>query len=246
MENQNNAFINDDKKAVYGCVNGILMYDLIWPWFGVLILKLFLQSNYANMVDNHYYTMNTNLMIITSLITIAAAIFIAKPKCLLNAYKKIDSSNVKFIFKCFLLMFVANYIYNLILLLSGVPIGGGNANQNTAVEMMNNSRFLSFIAMVIIAPVLEEITYRYFLFGGIAKYNRKWAIVISGFVFMCVHAVASFSQPVDSIFREILLLPPYMFSGMVLAYSYDKTENLAIPTSIHTLNNLISFIISTL
>jgi membrane protease YdiL (CAAX protease family) len=97
--------------------------------------------------------------------------------------------------------------------------------------------------MVIMAPILEEITYRYFLFGGIAKYNRKWAIVISGFIFMAVHAVASFTQDVDNIFREIILLPPYMFSGMALAYAYDKSENLATSTIIHSLNNLISFIL---
>ena len=93
------------------------------------------------------------------------------------------------------------------------------------------------------APILEEVTYRYFLFGGMAKYDRKWAIIVSGFIFMSVHAVASFVNDVDNIVRELLLLPPYMFSGMVLAYAYDKSENLATSSIIHSLNNLISFIL---
>ena len=126
--------------------------------------------------------------------------------------------------------------------MSNVDVFGGNANQMEITERIFSSPVLAFFVMVLVAPVLEEITYRYFLYGGIAKYNRKVGIVLSGFIFMCVHATASF-QTDTNILRELLLLPPYMFSGMVLAYAYDKKENLLISTLIHVLNNLISFIL---
>jgi hypothetical protein len=141
-------------------------------------------------------------------------------------------------------MLAFSYFYNLVLYILGVDITGGNANQSEVLNLIKENAPLAFISMVILAPISEEVTYRYFLFGGLRKINKKWAIVISGFVFMCVHAVASFTQGTDDIVRELLLLPPYMFSGMVLAYSYDKTSNLAVSTSTHALNNLISFIIS--
>ena len=51
---------------------------------------------------------------------------------------------------------------------------------------------------------------------------------------------ASFSSDNVDIVRELLLLPPYMFSGIILAYAYDKTDNLSTSTAIHALNNLIS------
>ena len=125
----------------------------------------------------------------------------------------------------------------------GVDASGGNANQSNVLELVYSTPILSFFSMIIVAPMLEELTYRYFIYGGIAKHSRKWAIILSGFIFMCVHATASFTQDVNSIFRELLLLPPYMFSGMALAYSYDKSSNIVIPITIHALNNLISFIL---
>ena len=97
-----------------------------------------------------------------------------------------------------------------------------------------------------LGPVLEEVTYRYFLFGALRKINPKTAIIISGLVFMIVHGVSGFIQPNANILREILLLPPYMFSGCMLAYAYNKSENLAVSTGAHMLNNLISFILSVL
>lgn len=244
QEENKESFIQDDKRAIYGSINGIFLYDFLWPYLCIFILQIILQDSYAYLVDTKYYTMSLILSIMTGIFTLLAGMFIAKPKLLIKAYNKISKSDVKIIFSCLGVMMAATFSYNLFLLMCGVDINGGNANQSAVLDLIKQNAFLSFISMVILAPILEEITYRYFLFGGIRKYNRKWAIVISGFIFMVAHSIASFTGEVDNIFREIILLPPYMFSGMVLAYAYDKTSNLAIPTSIHILNNLISFILS--
>lgn len=244
MENNKKSVILDDTKiAAIGSVNGILFYDILWPYCAMLIMHLLFLNNYQNLVNTRYYFMSLILMIISSLLTLTASIIIAKPNKLAKAYGKIKFSHLKLIFGCLGAMILFSYVYNFALLTFGVDISGGNANQSNVILLIKENALLSFIAMVVLAPILEEITYRYFLFGGFAKFDRKWAIVISGFIFMCVHAVASFTQDVDNIFREILLLPPYMFSGMVLAYGYDKSENLAVSTSIHALNNLFSFVL---
>ena len=237
------SFVKDKLTAILGSINGIFLYDLLWPFLVVVLMKLVLLDKFDGLVDNHYSVMSSVLMIISMLATLTAAIFIANPKRMLKAYDKFKKGNIKLIFISLGYMFLFSYIYNLILLTSGVDITGGNANQENVVSLISEVPILSFISMVILAPILEEITYRYFLYGGIAKYNRNAAIVISGFIFMAVHAIASFSEGVDNIGRELLLLPPYMFSGMVLAYAYDKSENLLVSTSIHALNNLISFIV---
>ena len=243
MEENKGPFILDSKRALIGSVNGILFYDLVWPYCVLLLMHLILQGSYNSLVDTKPQFMSLILVMGTSVLTLIAAVIIAKPQTLIGAYKKINLSNVKFIFKCLISMFIFSYCYNLILIMSGIDVSGGNANQGNVLILIQSHEVLAFIAMVIIAPLLEEITYRYFLFGGIAKYNRKWAIVISAFVFMAVHATASFTQNTDNIFRELVLLPPYMFSGMVLAYAYDKSNNLTTSTTIHALNNLISFVL---
>lgn len=244
MDNiDNERYVKNNKIALIGCINGIFLYDLLWPFLIVVIMKLILGSGYIPFVENNENLASSILLVATSLITLLIAIVVAGPKRLIKAYKSFEKGDIKLILSSFGIMLLFNYIYNFILLVSGVDIIGGNANQSSVVELISSNAIMSFISMVILAPVLEEITYRYFLYGGIAKYNRKWAIIISGFIFMCVHAVASFSPDVDNIFRELILLPPYMFSGIVLAYVYDKKENLLISTSIHLLNNLISFIL---
>ena len=235
----------DNVRSISGCINGIFLYDLIWPYLVIIAMQIVLGNSYSTYVENNYYTMSIILMIFTSIVTLAISLLIASPKLLISEYKMFkDAKDIKFILKCLGVMILANFVYNLLILALGVNPSGGNANQNIVLEMIDNAPVLSFISMVIFAPILEEITYRYFLYGGIAKYNRKWAIILSGFVFMCVHATASFSKENVDIVRELILLPPYMFSGVVLAYAYDKTDNLATSTCIHSLNNLISFILS--
>ena len=240
---ENSAFIKDDKRALIGAANGIILYDLFWPYVVLIIIQLVLGNNYLSLVDSHYHTISLILMIITSLLTLTAAVFIAKPKNMLNCIKKIEKGNIKTIFSILGIMILFTFFYNLLITVLGVSAAGGNANQVNVVELIMGSPVLAFISMIILAPILEEVTYRYFVYGGIAKYNRKWAIILSGFIFMCVHATASFAQQTDNLFRELILLPPYMFSGMALAYAYDKTSNLAVSISIHALNNLISFIV---
>lgn len=242
---ENDTYVKNDKFAL-GLVNGIIGYDIVWAYLSALLLQIVLQEKYFELVETKLYTVSLILMILTSLITLVVAILIASPKSLLKVLKIPKKEEIKIIFTSLGMMFLLSFMYNLVLLVIGIDISGGNANQSNVLTFINESPLLSVISMIILAPVLEEITYRYFLYGGIAKYNRKWAVIISGFVFMCVHAVASFTQEDLNMVRELLLLPPYLFSGIILAYSYDKTNNLAVSISIHTLNNLISFILSVL
>lgn len=242
-EEEKKSFLENQPRGILGCINGIFLYELLWPFVTVFILQIVLMNKYSDLVTNHQYMMTLVIMIVTSVFTLVSSLFIAKPSKLLSAYSKPIGKDVKFILKALGAMFLFSYMHNFILLIFGVDVVGGNANQGAVLELIQSNKFLAFIAMVILAPILEEITYRYFLYGTVAKYNRKWAIVVSGLVFMSVHAIASFTQNVDDIVRELLLLPPYMFSGMVLAYAYDKKENLVIPTAIHALNNLISFML---
>lgn len=242
-ELDNAAFVKNSKLALIGTINGMIFHDFVWSFIIITIIKLIMGSSYTPFVEKNYNLMSLILMILTGIFTLFISIMIAKPKCFFQAYKKIQLDDYKFILKCFGIMILFNYIYNFALILGNVDIAGGNANQSSVIELIKTTPIVSFFSMVLLAPVLEEVTYRYFLYGGIAKYDRKLAIFLSGFIFMCVHAIASFTNDVDNMARELILLPPYMFSGMVLAYAYDKKSNLLISTSIHALNNCISFIL---
>jgi membrane protease YdiL (CAAX protease family) len=141
-------------------------------------------------------------------------------------------------------IFVFSVLYNLLIIL---PLGlgmDGNANQEGVVKLVSNNLVLGFIWVVLLAPFAEELTYRYSLFGAFIK-KKKWiAYAISGLVFMLMHSVSSFLSVGFSkeLLSELVYLPPYLFSGLVLCYVYDKTNNIGSSFIAHVLNNLISFL----
>ena len=120
----------------------------------------------------------------------------------------------------------------------------GNSNQENVILMIKSNLFLGFLAVVILAPIAEELTYRYCLFGGVYRKNKKLAYFIAAFVFMFMHSVSSFLTYgfTKELLTEFLYLPPYLFSGVVLCYIYDKSDSLGSSALAHMLNNLLSFL----
>ena len=243
---KNESFIFSWERSVFGCVNGVLFYDFIYPIILLIFIQLILGATYSSVVEAHQYTMQLILSLSTSLVTLIVGIIIAHPSKLIKAYKLPKLDDFKLMISTLLIMMGFTIGYNFFITLCGIDIGSGNENQATIVEYIKNGAFLSFVTFVLVGPVLEEVTYRYFLFGGLRKLNPKLAIVLSGFIFMLVHGMVGFISDSSSILKEIILLPPYMFSGCMLAYAYNKSENLIVSTGSHMLNNLISFILSAL
>ena len=243
-EKSKDSYIDSTERAVFGSVNGILFYDLIYPYIFLIIIQLVLGASYAYVVQNNPYTMQLILSLLTSLTTLIVGIIIAKPKNIVKAFHIIKLDDIKLIISTLITMMVVTIAYNTVITLFGVDVAGGNTNQSSIVDYIGTVPILAFLAFIVVGPILEEITYRYFVFGGIKKVNTTLAIIMSGFIFMLVHGVAGFVSKEANIWRELILLPPYMFSGCMLAYSYNKSDNLAVSISVHMLNNLISFILS--
>lgn len=93
------------------------------------------------------------------------------------------------------------------------------------------ANILSFIDIVIIAPIIEEIFFRGLLFTSLAKkWNIQKAILLSSIVFGIAHT--------DIIGATIF--------GIVLSTIYIKSKSLFAPIIIHIANNALAFIISSL
>ncbi len=83
-----------------------------------------------------------------------------------------------------------------------------------------------FIAVVILAPILEEILCRGIILKGLLKRHSPWKAII-----------------VSSILFGVLHLNPWQFVsafgiGMIAGWVYWKTKNLLLPILIHMANNL--------
>lgn len=124
---------------------------------------------------------------------------------------------------------------------------GSNANQGTIELIIKNHPLSSFFWIVLAGPIVEEIIYRFGLFGGLRKINRPLAYVVSALIFGFIH----FNVPVDEngavimaeLITELINIPSYIVSGLIFAYAYDK-EGFGVGVVAHITNNLISFIFS--
>lgn len=233
-------------QGILGCVNGIVFYNYIYPYIFLILIQLILGASFVATVESNAYLIQMLLNLFTSILTLVVAIFIAKPKMLLNSLKLPRLDDFKTMIYTLIIMMAVTIGYNFLITALGVDIGSGNENQATIVEYIKNVPVLSFVTFVLVGPFLEEVTYRYFLFGSLKKFHSTLAIIVSGFIFMAVHGLAGFMQEDVSIVRELILLPPYMFSGCILACAYNKSGNLTTSTGTHMINNLISFILSAL
>lgn len=92
--------------------------------------------------------------------------------------------------------------------------------------------FLMIVAIVIMAPVAEEILFRGILFGTLRPaWGLGWATVVAGLLFGVAH-------------MNLTLLIPLALAGMILNLVYWKTGSLIPSTIAHATLNLLSVVIA--
>lgn len=126
---------------------------------------------------------------------------------------------------CYLLVF----IYNVIVQITGADFlePGGQLPE----DLFDTSAVVvaTGLAVVIGAPIAEEILFRGFIFGGLRRYMPLWpAMLISGVIFSLVHFDVGF-------------IIPFSLIGIVLAYVYERSGTLYTSIGMHLLFNLTSF-----
>lgn len=117
------------------------------------------------------------------------------------------------------LLIVVSFLLNLIIQRLGYV---QNVNQNSALELVATFPFLSFIVLGIIGPVVEELTYRVGLFGLIRKYNRLASFAVTALLFALIHFDFSSVTTASSLTNELINIPSYLISGIILCYAYEK------------------------
>jgi len=126
------------------------------------------------------------------------------------------------------------YIYENLL---GIDLSTTSLNQELIEQAIASPMaWAVFIAVVIIAPVLEEMIFRKCLFGMFQdsfKVNRALTIFFSTLLFSFIH-VLDFGS-----LHLIFLYVPYALV-LSLAYSYSD-DNYYVPLTMHLINNLLGF-----
>ena len=138
--------------------------------------------------------------------------------------KRINKRNIIFIIISAIVIISLNELIAYIFELLKIEM----SNQNAINDYFINLKIPTITLIVLLAPFIEEIMFRYSL-ETICKTDKSF-IIISGLVFGFAHGIGIAS-----------LL--YIFIGMCLSIIYIKNDkNIIAPMSVHFLNNLISVI----
>ncbi len=113
---------------------------------------------------------------------------------------------------------------------------GTNINQGAVESTVVLSPALAIIVTGLVAPFVEELTYRVGAFTFLKRINTVLAYVVVSLVFGLIH-MKDFSS-----LNEWLSFPSYLIAGLCLSFAYDKF-GFSASFSAHALNNLLSVIL---
>lgn len=127
---------------------------------------------------------------------------------------------------------VATIAYNAVLY-------GFGLSPEQDIDQLFNSRIvlpLTFVAVVIVAPLAEEIFFRGFVFGGLIRpLGVVGAMIASGVLFATFHVQDG---------NSALLVPLFACIGAGLAWIYYRTGSLWPSIGTHFIFNLVGFTVS--
>ncbi|WP_407407394.1 CPBP family intramembrane glutamic endopeptidase [Peribacillus sp.] len=115
-----------------------------------------------------------------------------------------------------------------------VGIGYENSKTESVQAHLTPIHFvLGFVSAAIISPIYEEILYRGFLYRWLrSKYGLKAGLFLSSFIFMIVH-IPNYN-----------VLPVTFISGLLFAWTYEKTKSVVPGMIIHGTFNAIALILT--
>jgi membrane protease YdiL (CAAX protease family) len=131
------------------------------------------------------------------------------------------------------------------MLIAAVSISGllfhVDVNQEQEIGFTNvitsSDKLFALISLVVLPPIVEELLFRGFLYGGVRKrFGFGWAMLITSVVFAIPHLAASSHGPLWIAGIDTFVL------SMVLCFVREKTGSLWAPMAIHALKNGLAFI----
>lgn len=107
---------------------------------------------------------------------------------------------------------------------------GNSEHDSFLISLINARAWYYFIYVVMLSPILEELTFRY---GFDTIKNEYLYLIISSLLFSVIR--------VNSLSEYLYFIIAFIFS-LVLGYVYRKSDDLKLPISFHVLYNLLFYL----
>jgi len=113
-------------------------------------------------------------------------------------------------------------------------------NQSIIVELFNANRLPIMVQVLVFAPIVEEIIFRGIFYRHLKKAGRYLVpLIFSTLLFATLHSLSAIMMQQ---WTDLWYIPVYAFMALVLAYTYEKSQNLYSSIFLHFINNAISIL----
>ena len=135
----------------------------------------------------------------------------------------------------FALYWLSSYLINILVYLLDPAFS--NVNDDSILEMVNESPELMWVGTVLLVPIAEELLFRGAIFGGLYRRNKVIAYTVSIIAFGLLHVLGyvGFYPP----YRLLLCFLQYIPAGLFLSWAYAKSGTIFSPILIHMVINFI-------
>ncbi len=202
----------------------LLGYVIIYIILPVLVVRLVpLGSNISR-------ELASTLLVFASAVGVLVVLLLTVKNVLLDDLR-IVKDNKRLLLKSLKglgIIYLLNIIFGL--LYTYFDIYGVSENQESVQELVTANPWVILLPMALFVPIIEEVVFRGVIFDFIeSKIGIVFAVVISSLLFGLLHVLS-----LDS----LVFLPQYVMMGLVLAYTYVKSDkNLIVTIALHILLN---------
>jgi uncharacterized protein len=205
---------------------GLLVLIIYFILSELIVLPLILlRIDYQNLDEyiKTIYIIAYQLLILGLIIAVYRKELVVSLEDLKKNHKQYFDQYLKYWFLAFGLMAVANIIISFF-------VEGQPSNQEAIVKIFESSPMYVFFTAVIMAPLLEELVFRFSLRN---IFGKNWVfIIISGLLFGFIHIMGA-----TNFMEELVFLIPYSIPGFVFAYVLVKSDNIFVPIGLHFIHN---------
>ncbi len=139
-------------------------------------------------------------------------------------------------------MYVAIMAYSVIINL--LNIEATSANQDSINTMMYLTPVIAGLYVCVLAPLIEELTFRFCFFRALSRKNEKVGFWVIACIFAGIHLLTSLTT--GTFLQDLTTLPVYLVGGIGLTYAYYKEKKIGVSIAAHMIYNAISFLMNIL
>lgn len=205
----------------------------------VIMEQIGLNPTKWGIIPTIIYSLFSQLAILTIIILLFKKTIIEHFREYRKNIKKFLNDYIKYWFLTLGLMMASN-------LLIQIVADNIAENEQAVRNILATLPIYTFIATVIIAPLLEELSFRLSIRKIISKNNLLY-VVVSGISFGFVHILSSLLIIIDNSvnagglvltgWTDLLYIVPYSIPGIIFAYTLVKSKNIFVPISLHMIHN---------